>query len=140
MSPWPGAAGGLGVAQAQFQYPPSLPQHSLVPLTRVSNESCATTSTPRSPTLTPANLEADIPEVIPWFTSLEQRVKKPPCGVKFGELGVELESKGFVQISQLLHHYISTQTLQDLLGIEIGTVILILQYVDADLQALYAQQ
>ncbi|KAF9228235.1 hypothetical protein BS17DRAFT_773316, partial [Gyrodon lividus] len=87
-------------------------------------------------TLTPTDSGIEIPEIIPWFNSLEQHVKKNPCGVKFGDFGPELDAKGFVQISQLSHDYMLTQVLQDLLRIEMGTAILILQHVEADLQAI----
>ncbi|KIK93039.1 hypothetical protein PAXRUDRAFT_145963, partial [Paxillus rubicundulus Ve08.2h10] len=59
-------------------------------------------------------------------------------GVKLGDFGPELNARGFVHISQLLCDYMSTQALQDMLRIEMGTAILILQYVDADLQAIHS--
>ncbi|KAI6027238.1 hypothetical protein EDC04DRAFT_2899248 [Pisolithus marmoratus] len=78
----------------------------------------------------------EIPKVVPWFNYLEQHEKGPPCGVKFGDFGPMLDAKGFVHILQLLHDYISVGVLQGLLGIEMGTAILILQYVEADLQVI----
>ncbi|KAF9222513.1 hypothetical protein BS17DRAFT_782973, partial [Gyrodon lividus] len=57
-------------------------------------------------------------------------------GVKFGDFGPEFDAKGFVQISQLSRDYMLTQVLQDLLRIEMGTTILILQHVEADLQSI----
>ncbi|KAI9464716.1 hypothetical protein HD554DRAFT_2040668 [Boletus coccyginus] len=80
----------------------------------------------------------EVPDIIPWFQSLEQYVKKSLHGVKLGDLGPELDTKGFVDISQLSHKYISTQELQDMLKIEKGTAILIFQHVDADLWAIHS--
>lgn len=119
-------------------YPPSpnlQPAQSLTP-TPISDGFHAPSPFAPAVTLTATDSGTEIPEIIPWFNSLEQRMKKPPCGVKLGDFGPELDARGFVHISQLSHNYISTQVLQDMLKIEMGIAILILQYVDADLRAI----
>lgn len=75
----------------------------------------------------------EVPAIVPWFEALERCVE---CGVKLGELGPILKGKGFVTISQLSREYITTKELQEELGIEKGTAILIFQNVDKDLRAI----
>ncbi|KAI9459616.1 hypothetical protein HD554DRAFT_2176889 [Boletus coccyginus] len=151
MSPWPGPGGNLYppfTQQMPLQphttptYPPSpnlqpaVPQ-SLAP-TPVSDGLRA--PLPFIPTvmLTPTDPGIEVPNIIPWFQSLKQRMKKPPHSVKLGDLGPKLDTKGFIDISQLSCEYISTQELQDMLKIEKGTAILIFQHVDADLRAIHS--
>ncbi|KIK91141.1 hypothetical protein PAXRUDRAFT_150179, partial [Paxillus rubicundulus Ve08.2h10] len=70
------------------------------------------------------------------FNSLEQHMKKTLCSVKLGDFGPELNTRGFIHISHLSCDYMYLAYLQTLVEIEMGTAILILQYVDADLQAI----
>ncbi|KAI6010742.1 hypothetical protein F5J12DRAFT_781743 [Pisolithus orientalis] len=145
MSPWPGG----------HLYPPFAHQMPLQTHTTPSPHVQAAQSLTPTPapdgfhapspslftpsmTLTPTNSVTEITKIIPWFNSLEQHMKKTPCGVKFGDFGPELDARGFIHISQLSRDYMSTQALQDMLRIEMGTTILILQCVDADLQAIHS--
>ncbi|KIK91456.1 hypothetical protein PAXRUDRAFT_797451 [Paxillus rubicundulus Ve08.2h10] len=86
---------------------------SLTP-TPIFDGFCVPSASPFTPsvTLMPTNSGTEIPEIILWFNSLEQHVKKTPCGVKLGDFGPELDTRGFIHISQLLHDYMSTQALQ----------------------------
>ncbi|KIK78183.1 hypothetical protein PAXRUDRAFT_164671, partial [Paxillus rubicundulus Ve08.2h10] len=147
MSPWPGGhLYPLFAQQMPLQthttppYPPSpnlQAAQSLTP-TPISDGFRVPSASPFTPTmmLTPTNSGTEIPEIILWFNSLEQCMKKTPHSVKLGDFGPELDTRGFIHISQLLCDYMSTQALQDMLRIKMGTVILILQYVDADLMDL----
>ncbi|KIK26292.1 hypothetical protein PISMIDRAFT_676084 [Pisolithus microcarpus 441] len=146
MPPWPGTAqgyhGGNGTlyppfSQQTIHLPPAAPAYPLSPNLQPT--------IPQPPALSPfdpvvisnsSETTRQAPKVVPWFNYLEQREKDPPCGVKFGVFGPMLEAKGFVRISQLSHDYISVEVLQRLLGIEMGTAVLIFQYVEADMWAI----
>jgi hypothetical protein len=54
----------------------------------------------------------------------------------FSPFGAALKEKGFIQISQLSQEYLSLKDLQELLDIDMGTAILILQYAKADVEAI----
>ncbi|KAI6123668.1 hypothetical protein EDD16DRAFT_1704282 [Pisolithus croceorrhizus] len=131
MPPWPGTAqgylGGNGMLYPLFSqqtiHPPPAPHCALSPFDPVMSSNSSETT-------------RQAPKVVPWFNYLEQHKKDPPCGVKFGVFGPMLEVKGFVHILQLSHDYISVEVLQRLLGIEMGTAVLILQYVEADMRAI----
>ncbi|KAI5985006.1 hypothetical protein EDC04DRAFT_2615511 [Pisolithus marmoratus] len=114
---------------------PTIPQPPVI----APSSGCHHALSPFDPVATsnPSESTREIPKIVPWFNYLEQREKDPPCSVKFGDFGPMLDAKGFVRISQLSCDYISVGVLQGLLGIEMGTAILILQYVEADLQAIY---
>lgn len=136
MSPWgPGPAGaprGLG----QFQYPllqqtmPSyasslLLQHQSLTPPLASNESHA--PSPFNPAtlapgmaLMPANSDVEIPEIIPWFNSLDQHMKRLPYDINFMDLALELDKKAFIQISQISCNYMSIQPLQGFVGDQDG--------------------
>ncbi|KIK76252.1 hypothetical protein PAXRUDRAFT_170478 [Paxillus rubicundulus Ve08.2h10] len=96
-------------------------------------------ASPFTPTvmLMPTNSGIEVPEIIPWFNSHKQHIKKNLHGVK-GDFGPELDARGFIHISQPSCDYMSTQALQDMLRIKMGTAILILQCVQADLQAIHS--
>jgi hypothetical protein len=110
MSPWPG--GHLYSSFPQQMplqshttpaYPPLpnlQPAQSLAP-TPISDGFHAPSPFAPAMTLTAADSGTEIPEIIPWFNFLEQRVKKTPHGVKLGDFGPELDARGFVHISQL---------------------------------------
>ncbi|KAF8835162.1 hypothetical protein BDN67DRAFT_1015782 [Paxillus ammoniavirescens] len=113
MSLWPGGhLYPLFAQQMPLQthitpsYPPSLnlqAAQSLTP-TPISDSFHAPSASPFNPTvtLTSTNSGTEIPEIILWFNSLEQCVKKAPCGVKLADFGPELDTRGFIHVSQLL--------------------------------------
>ncbi|KIJ08890.1 hypothetical protein PAXINDRAFT_17999 [Paxillus involutus ATCC 200175] len=54
--------------------------------------------------------------------------------------GLSFSRNGFVRISQLSRDYIPIEMLQQWLGIEYGTAVLIFQSVEADMRAISAGQ
>ncbi|KIK91782.1 hypothetical protein PAXRUDRAFT_148728 [Paxillus rubicundulus Ve08.2h10] len=76
-----------------------------------------------------------IPDIITWFSYLDQCEQHGLDDVIFAPFGPTLSAKGFRRISQLSHEYVSLSDLQGWLGIEIGTAILIFQHVEAELWA-----
>jgi hypothetical protein len=77
-----------------------------------------------------------IPDVVAWFTYLDQHEERNKDGIVFAPYGVRLKAKGFLRISQLTLEFIQLKDLQDWLGIEVGTAILIMQYAKEDIEAL----
>ncbi|KIK10992.1 hypothetical protein PISMIDRAFT_82123, partial [Pisolithus microcarpus 441] len=49
--------------------------------------------------------------------------------------GTMLREKGFIRISQLSPDFVKLSDLQDWLGVDVGTAILIMQYAKEDLEA-----
>ena len=125
------------VAQACPSPQPSI----LQPLLDSSHQSHS--ALPSSGAMSPLNSlgsAVPIPDIIPWFEHLEKHEKKPPGGAKFSDFGPILEAKGFDRISQLTHEYIPIDLLQQWLGIEYGTAVLIFQSVEADMRAISTGQ
>ncbi|KAI6024530.1 hypothetical protein EDC04DRAFT_2900039 [Pisolithus marmoratus] len=83
---------------------------------------------------------AEIPDIISWFSSLDQDEQHSKDGILFQPFGDVLQEKGFLRISQLSPDFVKIPALQDWLGIEVGTTILIMQYVQEDLEMLRAGQ
>ncbi len=81
-----------------------------------------------------------IPDIVAWFSYLDQHEERNKDGIIFAPYGVTLKSKGFLRISQLTSEYIQLKDLQEWLGIEIGTAILIMQYAKEDLEALKSRK
>ncbi|KAF8546666.1 hypothetical protein OG21DRAFT_1490949 [Imleria badia] len=157
MPPWPapvqGPHGGNGTVHPSYLQPPMTilspvaqaypsPQPSIPrPLSTSSQQSHGallssdTTSLPN-----PLGSAAPIPDVIPWFGHLEKHEKSLPGGAKFSDFGFVLEGKGFFRISQLTREYIPINLLQQWLGIEYGTAVLIFQFVEAEMKAINAGQ
>jgi hypothetical protein len=153
MSPWPapvqGPHGGNGMLYPSYPQPmPTIPSPAaqacpspLQPLSDSSHQSHG--ALPSSGATSPPNSlrsAVPIPDIIPWFEHLEKREKKPPRGANFSDFGPILEGKGFNRISQLTREYIPIDLLQQWLGIEYGTAVLIFQSVEADMRAISAGQ
>jgi hypothetical protein len=81
-----------------------------------------------------------IPDVVAWFAYLDQHEEHSKDGIVFAPYGVRLKAKGFLRISQLTLEFIQLEDLQDWLGIEVGTAILIMQYAKEDLVAIKSQK
>ncbi|KAI6040191.1 hypothetical protein EDC04DRAFT_2894411 [Pisolithus marmoratus] len=81
---------------------------------------------------------AEIPDIVGWFSSLDQDEQRSKDGILFQPFGDILREKGFLRISQLSPDFVKIPDLQDWLGIEVGTAILIMQYVQEDLEMLRA--
>ncbi|KAG9317610.1 hypothetical protein JVU11DRAFT_1819 [Chiua virens] len=79
-----------------------------------------------------------LPGIASWFKFTAKRMKKSPPGVDWVELGLKLESEGFIDISQISTNWIEVPKLQQLLGIQLGTAIFIFQRVECDIQAIQA--
>jgi hypothetical protein len=81
-----------------------------------------------------------IPDVVAWFSYLDQHEERNKDDIIFAPYGVTLKSKGPLRISQLTSEYIQLKDFQEWLGIEIGTAILIMQYAKEDLEALKSRK
>lgn len=81
-----------------------------------------------------------IPDVVAWFAYLDQHEERNKDGIVFAPYGVRLKAKGFLRISQLTLEFIQLKDLQDWLGIEVGTAILIMQYAKEDIEALKSRK
>lgn len=81
-----------------------------------------------------------IPDIVAWFAFLDQHEARNKDGIVFAPYGVRLKAKGFLRISQLTLEFIHLKDLQDWLGIEVGTAILIMQYAKEDIEALQSRK
>ena len=81
-----------------------------------------------------------IPDVVAWFTYLDQHEERSKDGIAFAPYGIKLKAKGFLRISQLTLDFIQLKDLQDWLSIEVGTAILIMQYAKEDVEALKSRK
>ena len=80
------------------------------------------------------------PDVVAWFAYLDQHEERNKDDIVFAQYGVILKAKGFRRISQLTLDFIQLKDLQDWLGIEVGTAILIMQYAREDIEALKSRK
>jgi hypothetical protein len=116
--------------------PPPAGQYFGTQLPMMMN-SAHTMSTSASATTSESNATpVIIPDVVAWFAYLDQHEERSKDGIVFAPYGVRLKAKGFLRISQLTLDFIQLKDLQDWLGIEVGTAILIMQYAKEDVEAL----
>jgi hypothetical protein len=81
-----------------------------------------------------------IPDIVSWFSYLDRHEQRNKDGIIFAPYGVTLKAKGFLRLSQLTLEFIQLKDLQEWLGIEVGTAILIMQYAKEDMDALKTRQ
>jgi hypothetical protein len=81
-----------------------------------------------------------IPDIVSWFSYLDRHEQRNKDGIIFAPYGVTLKAKGFLRLSQLTLEFIQLKDLQEWLGIEVGTAILIMQYAKEDMDALKTSQ
>ncbi len=80
----------------------------------------------------------EYPEVTRWFHFLDEHEERRKDGIGFAAFGDVLKNKGFLRITQLTLDFITLKDLQDWLGIEVGTAILIMQYAKDDIESIKA--
>jgi len=73
-----------------------------------------------------------------WFHFLDEHEERRKDGIGFAAFGDVLKNKGFLRITQLTLDFITLKDLQDWLGIEVGTAILIMQYAKDDIESIKA--
>ena len=78
------------------------------------------------------------PDLTTWCEYLDLHADRNQDSIVFVPLGAMLKQKGFVRITQLTSVYVDVSSLQNWLGIEVGTAILIMQYAKADVMAINA--
>jgi hypothetical protein len=78
----------------------------------------------------------EIPDIVQWFCYLDKDDRRNQDGIIFSPYGINLKAKGFIRLSQLTLEFFKLSDLQDWLGIEVGTAILIMQYAKEDLDAI----
>jgi len=93
-------------------------------------------SLPSPQPFTPPIPNPEIPNIVQWFKYLDQDERRNKDGITFAPYGATLKAKGFLRISQLTSEFVKLPDLQAWLGIEVGTVILILEYAKEDLAAI----
>jgi hypothetical protein len=76
------------------------------------------------------------PEIECWFQYQDSNAPRNKDNIVFAPYGTALKSKGFRRINQLTPKFVSLADLQEWLGIDVGTAILIMQYVSDDVAAL----
>jgi hypothetical protein len=125
-----GYPGGTGMP------PPGQYFGSQPPMMNSMQTTGMSTTTPSNTTPSPVA----IPDVVAWFAYLDQHEERNKDGIVFTPYGVRLKAKGFLRISQLTLEFIQLKDLQDWLGIEVGTAILIMQYAKEDVEALKSRK
>jgi hypothetical protein len=86
------------------------------------------------PTLPPPLAVKISVEIEQWFQEFEDNPLRNAKGLKFSEFGRKLKSQGFTQITQLSRNFITIPELQDVLKIDMGTAIFILDYAQEDVR------
>ncbi len=79
-------------------------------------------------------------EVTCWFPFLDKHEEHHKDGIGFAAFGEVLKNKGFLHITQLTLDFIMLKDLQDWLGIEVETAILIMQYAKDDIENIKASR
>ncbi|KAI6163839.1 P-loop containing nucleoside triphosphate hydrolase protein [Pisolithus thermaeus] len=87
-----------------------------------------------APPSNPSASEPKIPDIISWLAYLDQHEQWNKDGIVFSQFGPVLQKMDFVHISQLSLDFIKLLELQDLLGINLGTAISLMQYARDDLE------
>ena len=75
------------------------------------------------------------PVLVGWFMYLDQHKQQNKDGLIFLPYGPIMKANGFIHLSQLTLNYLKLSNLQDILNIDLGTAILIMQYADEDMEA-----
>jgi hypothetical protein len=81
-------------------------------------------------------MPVEYPEVTCWFRFLDEHEERSKDGIHFTPYGKVLKAKGFLQITQLTLDFVSLKDLQDILSINVGTAILIMQYAKEDIDGI----
>ncbi|KAI6097620.1 hypothetical protein EDD16DRAFT_1719116 [Pisolithus croceorrhizus] len=102
--------------------------------------SIASNSSHNAPPSNPSASEPEIPDIISWLVYLDQHKQWNKDGIVFSQFRLVLQKMGFVHISQLSLNFIKLLELQDLLGINLGTAISLMQYARDDLEAVKSGQ
>ena len=74
-------------------------------------------------------------DLVSWFMYLDQHEQQNKDGLIFLPYGPIMKANGFIRLSQLTLNYLKLSNLQDILNIDLGTAILIMQYADEDMEA-----
>lgn len=93
---------------------------------------------PPTTNMMPSNEKSphDYPDIITWCQYLDSHKGRNQDGIIFTPFGAVLKNKGFVCITQLTSDFVTLRDLQEWLGIEVGTAILIMQYSKMDVRAI----
>jgi hypothetical protein len=86
--------------------------------------------------IAPSNSSRDYPDIMTWCQYLDSHNGRNQDGIIFESFGALLKKKGFVRITQLTSGFVDLRNLQEWLGVEFGTAILIMQYAKMDVQAI----
>ena len=125
-----------------FPYCTPSPQPTNTPSSDASTFGSFIIRSETNPAVPPTTKSIDpmlsLPDVASWFKFTAKRVKKSPSGVDWVELGLKLESEGFINISQISTKWIEVSKLQQMLGIRLGTAIFIFERIERDIQAIQA--
>jgi hypothetical protein len=78
----------------------------------------------------------EYPDIVSWCQYLDAHHDQNQDDIIFSPYSALLEKKGFIHIMQLTLESFSLRDLQEWLGIEVGTAILIMQYAKADIKAI----
>lgn len=107
----------------QSQYPPVPMPNPQVPITQAP---------------APPRMPVEYPDVTRWFRFLDEHEERNKDGILFAPYGPVLKEKGFRRITQLTGDFIRLENLQEWLGVNVGTAILIMQYAKHDVDEIKA--
>lgn len=95
--------------------------------------------TPNHATPTGSSVSADTVDITSWLCYLDNHEKRGrDHGICFSAYAPTFVNNGFYRISQLTSRYVTPEKLVEWLGIDIGRAILILQYLEYDIEAIKA--
>src|SRR5258707_11523341 len=87
-------------------------------------------------TTTTARRPSEYPDVVTWSHYLANHPDRKDDGIDFKLIGDSLKLKGFIRITQFTSDLFGWKDLQECLGVETGTALLILQYAKEDIRAI----
>jgi hypothetical protein len=93
---------------------------------------------PQTPVMNQSGCTPEYPDIEQWFNSLDSHKERSADGIQFSQYDAMLKEEGFLQLSQLDQEFFNKKELKELLGIGMGTAVLIMQYAQQDIKAIRA--
>jgi hypothetical protein len=78
----------------------------------------------------------EFPDVVRWFQYLDEHEQRSKDGIQFSPYGIVLRDKGFLRVNQLTLDFLKLTDLQEWLGMNVGTAVMIMQYAKEDVDAI----
>jgi hypothetical protein len=118
--------------------PPFAPNAQCEPPLPIQATGTPNHTTPSSSESCTPTASIDSVEIVSWLLYLDGHKIRSKDEICFSAYGQGFTRNGFIWISQLTSRFVTPEKLVEWLGIEIGHAILILQYLEQDIDAIKA--